>query len=78
MMLSQTSGEDEKDISVNFMKASLSNTSWTIQGLNLFINDSNLASVQFFIRHKVICVILGKQCLHVLSKGTALHKAVGC
>ena len=23
-------------------------------------------------------VILGKQCLHVLSKGTALHKAVGC
>ena len=23
-------------------------------------------------------VILGKQCLHVLSKGTALHKAVSC
>ena len=61
MMLSQTSGEDEKDISVNFMKASLSNTSWTIQGLNLFINDSNLASVQFFIRHKVICQICRRE-----------------
>ena len=23
-------------------------------------------------------VILGKYCLHVLSKGTALHKAVSC
>ena len=26
----------------------------------------------------VVSVILGKQCLHVLSKGTALHKAVSC
>ena len=25
-----------------------------------------------------VTVILGKYCLHVLSKGTALHKAVSC
>ena len=31
-----------------------------------------------FLAEFKLFVILGKQCLHVLSKGTALHKAVGC
>ena len=61
MILSQPSDGDVDDISVNFRGVSLSKTSWTVQGLNLFINDSNLMNVQFFIRNKPICPICMKE-----------------
>ena len=61
VMLSQFPDDSEEDISVNFMSVSLSNTSWTIQGLNLFIIDSNVVTVQFFIRHKPICQICRRE-----------------
>ena len=49
MMLSQPSDGDVDDISANFRGVSLSRTSWTIHELNLFINDSHLGKVKFFI-----------------------------
>ena len=61
VMLSQFPGDSEEDISVNFMSVSLSNTSWTIHGLNLFIIDSNLVTVQFFIRHEQTCQICRRE-----------------
>ena len=45
------------------------------EDFELHISTIGLEVYQF-ARHK--SVILGKQCLHVLSKGTALHKAVSC
>ena len=56
---------------------------------NMSFNSKHLISVKKIIGHTTgistwfeylgwKSVILGKQCLHVLSKGTALHKAVGC
>ena len=49
MILSQPLGDSAEDISVNFRGVFLSKTSWTIQGLNLFINYSHLDKVKFFI-----------------------------
>ena len=54
MIVSQLRGHSVENISVNFYDVSLSNTSWTIHGLNLYINDCNLVTVGFFIRHKPI------------------------
>ena len=61
MMLSQFPDDSEEDISVNFMSVSLSNTSWTIHGLNLFIIYSNLANVEFFIRQNTTCQICSRE-----------------
>ena len=61
MILSQPSGDSEEEISVNIKGITLSNTNWTIQGLNLFINDSNLVTVQFFIRLKPTCQICRRE-----------------
>ena len=61
VMLSQFPSDSEEEISVNFMSVSLSNTSWTIHGLNLLINNSNLEKVTFLISHKPICQICRRQ-----------------
>ena len=49
MMLSQPPGGGEEDISVNFGNVSLCTTNWTIHGLNLFINTSQLHNARLFI-----------------------------
>ena len=61
VMLSQFPGDSKKDISVNFMSVSLSNTIWTIHGLNLLINNSNLEKVKFLISHQPICQICRRE-----------------
>ena len=49
MILSQPSGDSEEESSVNIKGITLSNTSWTIQGLSLFVKESHLEKVRFFI-----------------------------
>ena len=49
MILTLLSDGDVDDISVDFRGVSLSTTICTIQGLNLFIIDSHLEKVKFFI-----------------------------
>ena len=61
VILSQPPGDDEEDLSVTFRGVSLSKTSWTIQGLNLFIIDSNLVNVKIFIRQNTTCQICGRE-----------------
>ena len=67
MIISQLSGDDEEDLSVNFRGVSFSKTSWTIHGLNLFIIDSNLANVEIFIRQNTTCQICGREAQIVKS-----------
>ena len=49
MILSQPTSDGVDDISVNFSSVSLSNTSWTIQELSLFVKESHLEKVKIFI-----------------------------